>query len=504
MRTVLLCPFAAGTVLWQTQSGGWTLTVCVRGTFTFTPGREAALADVAEPVTGDRHDGDDPRAGLFVASDLVPYKPRADVMLVGSAYAPDGEPVDALVARLTLGELDKAVGVVGDRVWIDGPDGPEPSLPALFTSMPLRYERAARAPENPIGFDLTRPPVAGAPALPNLEAADDDVATLRTVGFGPVLPSAATRRALLHPDGWAWFEGGGRGPLPAGFDFAFFNAAPRDQQIDVIRPGTSVVLENLHRRYARFETRLPSVRPKAFLLPANPANAVDVAMRCDTIWIDTDRALLTLSWRGYLSVPAPDEDAIGMLIVAAETKGHEVGLQHLARLLDPSLASATTDGDTFADTHRALPSRAAAEAPRSLPIPVASKAPIVTEAEETMPASYDELPSSEFHLETTGVDEPKTLERIDTRRLHDAITDEPSTRPAMERPPAVSSLDLGVADFARIAVAVERGDAGRVLFGYRLTLGDLPRLQRTWSERCAADPSFAALFAAEVADARRG
>ena len=34
------------------------------------------------------------------------------------------------------------------------------------------------------------------------------------------------------------------GPPPSRFDFAFFNAAPAEQQIDLLRAGTTIELEN--------------------------------------------------------------------------------------------------------------------------------------------------------------------------------------------------------------------------------------------------------------------
>jgi hypothetical protein len=79
--------------------------------------------------------------------------------------------------------------------------------------------------------------------------------------------------------------------------------------------------------------------------------------------------------------------------------------------------------------------------------------------------------------------------------------EEPSTRPLLRPEPR---RELGAADYARIAVAVERGDAAQALFQYGLGLPDLPRLQRTWSERSAADPAFASAFNAAIAAARRG
>ena len=541
MRSVILCPFTVGTALWQAQSGAWTLTVCVRGTFSLVHGREAVLADAQEPVAGDRYAGDDPQQSLYTPSDLVPYKPRVDVVLVGSAFAPHQEPVEALVARLSVGTLDKSIGVIGDRLWIEGPDGPEPSSPRPFVTMPLGYERVARGPDNPHGFDLIRAPAPGAPALPNLEAVDDEISGSRTVGFGPVAPIAGSRRGLLRPDGWAWVEGGGLGPAPAGFDFAFYNAAPRDQQIDVVRGGDALVLENLDRSHPRLETRLPSVRPKAFLVPADVDRGIEIALRCDTLWIDTDRRLLTLSWRGLVTVDTPDEEAVGALVIAAESKGREVGYAQIAKLLRDGTMS-TTDGDTFTESRqrsphpeslgdidpdllptpgpfrpkRPLPSVAVVEAPWSteitLPVPpgpaakvpAATPAPVVIEAEDTGgPASWEELTGSDL-LDLGAVEEAKTLTRIDARRIDDSIsTDEPSTKPMIQGPPS-QPRELGVADYARIAVAVERGDAARALFDYGLTLPDLPGVQRAWSERNAADPSFAQAFAQAVATARRG
>ena len=518
MHVTLLCPFTAGSVVWQAQTGAWTLTVCVKGTFTLAQGREMDLCDAQEPVGGDRHVGDDPRASLYAPSDLVPYKPRTDVLLVGSAFAPGMRPVEALVARLSVGELDKALGVIGDRVWIESPDGPEPSAPAPFAMMPLRYERAARASDNPVGFDLTRAPVPGALALPNLEAADDEIGAGRTVGFGPVPPGAPSRRSLLHADGAAWIERGRRGPAPASFDFAYHNAAPRDQQLDVLRTGATLVLGNLNREHPRLETRLPSVRAKAFLVPADIERGLEIPLRCDTLWIDTDRAVLTLSWRGFITVGSPDEEALGSLVIAAESKGREVGYAQIMKLMRDGISTTTGDGDTFVETHRirrpAAPNAPAAPSPSAMrPVLITTPGPVVIEAEETSPpASWEELSATDFVESNTSEiiraplappEETKTQQHVDLGLflIEDPRTDEPSTKPMLHYPAPRGDLDA--ADYARIAVAVERGDAARALFRYGLALVDLPRLQRTWTERAQADPAFGRALAAAVEAARR-
>ena len=482
----------------------------VRGTFAITRGRDALLAEKQEPLAADRSFEDDPRQSLYTASDLALYKPRVDVMLVGSAFAGERAPSEALIARLSLAELDKSIGVIGDRIWIEGPDGPEPSAPVPFRAMPLRYERATRNRDNPLGFDLTRTPVAGALALPNLEAADDEVGRVRTIGFGPVSPTAPRRRALLTPEGRAWVEGGFVGPAPATFDFAYFNAAPRDQQIEVAPEGATLVLENMSPGAARVEARLPSMRPKVFLVPPEADRGAEITMRCDTVWIDTDRAVLTLTWRGLTAVPTHDEEALGAIVVAAEGKGRNIEFAQIEKLVAAGLRTATEgdgDNDPLAETtriaHKDAPARAESSprvAEGRAPIASETSSPIVIQAEDSATPLWDELSSSDL-FEITSADEPKTATQ---RRIsiEDPFTEEPSTA-RFEGEPLVVKRDLSPADYARIAAAVERGDAGRVLFGYGLSLDDLPGLTRLWTDRRAADPTFEGAFARELAASRR-
>ena len=341
LDTVSLCPFTVGSVIWQPQTGAWTLTACVKGTFHLEHGRDATLASEQDPIADDRYFADS--ASLYAPSDLAPFKPRADVTLVGHAYAPDGRPIEALVAGLSIGDLSKSVGLIGDRAWVEGADGLEPSSPAPFVRMPLRYERAARGADNAVGLDLAAPPVAGALALPNLEAMEDDFARGQTVGFGPIAPTWPSRRNVLHEAALGWILDR-RGPVPADFDFGYFNAAPRDQQVDLLRGNAKLVLENLHPRHARLETRIPAVRPKAFFVDGKSGRANEIALRCDTIWIDTDRGLLVLVWRGLTGIETGDEKDLGTLVVAIETKGKEIRYKQVENLLrDGALASLGTD-----------------------------------------------------------------------------------------------------------------------------------------------------------------
>src|SRR5262245_51195245 len=100
MEVVSACPLPVGSLVWQAWSGAVVLTVVCKATFRLRS-IESPLADEQDPIfDADRYWNDDPRRGLCTATDLVPFKRRAEVILVGHAHAPFGAPVRSLVARL--------------------------------------------------------------------------------------------------------------------------------------------------------------------------------------------------------------------------------------------------------------------------------------------------------------------------------------------------------------------------------------------------------------------
>lgn len=354
MKIVSLCTFNVATVLWEARAAEWTLTVVVKATFALKHGLEATIAEEQEPVGDDRYWDDDPSASVHTPSDFVPFKPRADIVLVGHAYAPKGAPATVLDARLRVGEFSKAVRVIGDRGWVRAGGGwmPGPSMP--FTRMPLRYERASIGTDNPVGIDPKALASTGAPALPNLDALSDGgpralsydgisprQTELRAQSpcFGPLASTWRARRGLVSDQAFLWalgFRGDRRlttSAAPAGFDFGFFNAAPRDQQVDLLRVGATIVLENMSPEHAWFETRLPGVRPKVFLPDATTGRPREVALRADTLWIDTDRSLATVAWRGLTSVAGMVDDDSTRMVVVAESKGQPTRMAVIDRLL---------------------------------------------------------------------------------------------------------------------------------------------------------------------------
>src|SRR6185369_8780787 len=108
------------------------LTVCVKATFTLVHGGEATIAAQQLPPGDDAYFDRNPRGSLYAPSDFAPYKPRADVLFVGSAHAPGGVAQQELVARLTVGDFTKAVRVVGARTWVRSGSVLRPSGTAPF------------------------------------------------------------------------------------------------------------------------------------------------------------------------------------------------------------------------------------------------------------------------------------------------------------------------------------------------------------------------------------
>lgn len=320
-------------LLWQRPPSIPVLTVVCRATFLLRPG-EAALAPEHEPLAiADQPYPDGASCGLYAPADLVPLKPRADVVLVGSAFAPGGQKVRSLYTRLVVGEVDKRIEVFADRHFDQQGtlrEGPR------FTSMPLVYERAAGGPDtpNPIGLRPGARDTYGHLALPNLQPPGLEIATpsdpIAPIGFGPIAGGWATRAALLGR------SAGGRRPdawngqlLPADLDPGYFNVAPRDQQIQALREDERIVLENLHPQHPELVTRLPGSRPRVFV-EGTAATPQALAMRADTLWIDTGRALVTMTWRGQLVLEHAQQSVC--VLAALEQPGQPLGWADLDRL----------------------------------------------------------------------------------------------------------------------------------------------------------------------------
>jgi hypothetical protein len=312
MEVVSLCALRASGFEWQPGAGTYALTAICKATFELHPNECALAPEQEDPSDTDTFWNDDPRRSVVVPSDRAPYKPRADVVLVGHAYAPNREPARAIMTRLLVGEIDKSI-----EVWCDR--GFRTHAGQLLegqrqSKMLLTWERAAGGPEtnNPVGmrFDAT-PDRFGVVAIPNLQPPGAHFGqwgdTFAPVGYGPVAPHWPARTQKLYRSAGSFAaQGWEQRPLPDSFDYGYFNVAPPDQQVTELRPNERIVLENLHPQHERIVTNLPGVRPRAVADRAT-GEREEIALKADTLWFDTDRGICTVVWRGLVHLRHPRE-----------------------------------------------------------------------------------------------------------------------------------------------------------------------------------------------------
>ena len=324
-------PFATSLSVLADSDGVDTLYVVVKGTFALVP--EVAIAPTQLPVVlKDLFAGDPERSSLKVASDVHLGKPSTDVVMMGSAWSPNGQPVPEMVVAFSIAGRRKMVRVVGDRRW--KPRGAGFSRPEPFESMPLVYERAfggthklddgrvvASEEQNPVGLGFAgqrSPNDMGGQRLPNLEDPRRPIESARDrtapACFGFIAASWMPRRSFAGTYDEAWSKT--RVPyLPLDFDRRFFNVAPADMVFARhFRGGEPVEVIGASRRgLLRFT--LPTTRPEIAVRIAGGGATPSVSL--ETVLIEPDQDRLCLTWRAALPC---DKKALKIDLVVIEMK----------------------------------------------------------------------------------------------------------------------------------------------------------------------------------------
>ena len=269
MQLAMLCPFPVGVVRWSAPEPR--CTVIVKATFGLDRDGELRLASQQRAL-----DLDSPSAWstdeLGAASDFAPHKERVDVLLLGHAHAQ--APSVAIPAAIELGDVRRAFVAVSSR-------------PALEIPLSVAYLRG-------------------------------DEASMVPVRVGPLAARSPARRAHAG-DHAITRDGMPLGPLGGDFDFGFFNAAPLPQQMDALPPSADILLTGLLAGAPRRVVIVPRRRPLVYLFDASERSGVALGMRCDTVVVDTDRAELSLVWRGSFDVERAPAGA--RLLVGYEMPG---------------------------------------------------------------------------------------------------------------------------------------------------------------------------------------
>lgn len=285
---------------------------------------EAALkpqAEQADMAFEDVYHGETAQSSLLQENNIAPFKPKTDIHINATAYAPGGEPKSKWLVSVKIGTLYKQLLITGPRCWERGItltkqlDEPEPIL-----KLPIRYEYAYGGAvkkggknvdvyeENPVGTGYEqhrlKAPSAASNVAPQIIKAEEFDMRYRKhyapQGFGAMPPNWSPRQNLAGTYDLDWEKT--RWPdLPEDFSFDFYNSA----HPDLIYPGymqgdETIELYNLTPN-GYLKTYLPNYE-LAILVRYEDGELRSLPMLLDTIYLDVDNLQANLTWRSLYSL----------------------------------------------------------------------------------------------------------------------------------------------------------------------------------------------------------
>ncbi len=297
-RIVNPTPFPAALDVFPDLRGVDTLHVTLKATFLLGP--TLTVHPEQRPIIiTDEYSGDPAASALVYPGERHLAKPGTDILVLGSAHAPRGQPALAVDVSLAVGPVRKLIRVFGDRRWQRGQV--PASAPEPFTTLPLEYTRAFGGPgvsHNPVGVGRRgdQPRRIGAllpnledPRRPFLDTADETSPTC----FAAIAPSWSPRSGFAGTYDETWRRR--RAPyLPVDFDPRFFHAAPPDQiAATPLRGGEPVELLHLAPGPLRFHLPTFTWTIRARL----GGDTITLAPGLETVLIEPDAGRVCLLWR---------------------------------------------------------------------------------------------------------------------------------------------------------------------------------------------------------------
>ena len=399
----------------KVEPPGDTMVAVVKATVDLVPDGVATLAgeqldiEAAEVLYEDKLGN-----SCFYPGDILPFKPRADLLLVGSCYPPSGKATRSS-ASFHMGSWKKELTVFGDRFWVPGEEEEAPVMtrPKEFSRMPLRYELAfggEDSQENPHGRGMASeltPEGKSYWPLPNIEdpkhlilSADEHPAP---AGFGPLDQMAPRRwkRRGTHDEKWMRRR---RPYPPTDIDWTSNNAAPRNQLVDGYLSGEeSIRLVNMDPEVPDYSTTLPGLRPRWFLYLVRPKKRYlfEVPLVLDTLWVNADERQAVLVWRGKTPVPKDRDEGEDLSVFFHESPGDTPRtVDDVKKMIAPP------------KTAEAPPAGAAAAMPDPPKIPEATQTEIAGLLDQARQTLKDGGVPADVLAKLDGVQDPDQFETI--------------------------------------------------------------------------------------------
>ncbi|WP_342113453.1 DUF2169 family type VI secretion system accessory protein [Pseudoduganella sp. OTU4001] len=323
MELINATRMVAGYTMGMEPSGRELLVVVIKGTFHLPKeGQEAQLHEQQLPlVMADTFTGEPGKSAPYYEVDFATHKLRCDVLLQGSAYAPEGRPATRVPVGIRVGGWMKTFAVIGDRYWQTRIGGVSASAPQSFTVMPISYDNAFGGTDthhedpsrhdafmrNPVGKGFHRHLrgewLNGSP-LPNTEELkrpiDSPDGEYIPMAFGPQGRGWSARLQYAGTYDQNWVDN--VFPfLPADFNNLYYQAAPQDQQIEFPLGGEEVVLVNLTPD-GNVRFKLPAIAVPVYFFGTRGALRNEVKAQLDTVALYPDSGVFTLTWRASLAL----------------------------------------------------------------------------------------------------------------------------------------------------------------------------------------------------------
>jgi hypothetical protein len=313
-------PFAAEGLWTRDERGQEVWLIAIKASFEIDPAGEQTPLKDQIPINMAPVFAADPNE-LIDDDDFNIEKKHTDVLIEGHVYAPGGQPSLGCVARLKIGDLDKTVKAIGDRVFMPGPVSVRISRPEPFIRMPISWRRTyggtdMKAPKpdwdqrNPIGTGFAVDPqrLVGKPA-PNFEYPDApyrDHRSGRPASFGPVAQHWQPRGKYAGTYGEEWQKT--RNPLlPRDFNRLYYQCAPEDQQTKIPLVGYEDVRLGGLTADGFMQFLLPRI---TFDITTHFKNKPDVGHEeapIHTLRLRPDHRQFIITWLSALPVPYDEE-----------------------------------------------------------------------------------------------------------------------------------------------------------------------------------------------------
>lgn len=299
MDLVATAPVSVGARAWG-HRGRYRLTAMVKASFSLEQDGPMRLAQPSPLVVRDVTRGAAAMAPAIRASELALYLRRPEILLDAIAFAPKGQSVEHMKARLAVARGDrmlvsKELLVLGDRTSVDG----AVPRPIPFAKMPIVYERAfggAAHADNPVGVGAEG---GGRITMPNVMGGEG--ARVEPFGFGAIAASWPARRNRLGAMPRMEAEEAVWVAMPDTFDETFFQAAPLDQQVDDLLPGDMIALIGMHPELPALRVALPHLRGVA-IAEAENGRRVQIPTRLDRVFIEPHAMRAELVFRGVIEM----------------------------------------------------------------------------------------------------------------------------------------------------------------------------------------------------------